>query len=177
MTKNESYVRFVRTEGTLSESLKEADQLARLLAEVLERPDIQDLIAAAHHVGASSHAIQETLRADMEALGFRSERKGLFSNFRVAGLRPDYFKELDEGGILFEVERGKTIANNMDLLDVWKTHICKEANHLFLLVPRIRETEKGVEQKILNTVTNRVGTFFQEGVQAIDVESVHIFGY
>jgi len=75
------------------------------------------------------------------------------------------------------VERGKTIANNMDLLDVWKTHICRDANHLFLLVPSIRETEKGVDQKIFNTVQNRVGTFFQDGVKAIDVESVHIFGY
>jgi hypothetical protein len=65
----------------------------------------------------------------------------------------------------------------MDLLDVWKTHICKEAKHLFLLVPTIRETEKGIDQKIYSTVCNRIGTFFQEGVQPIDVESVHIFEY
>jgi hypothetical protein len=113
----------------------------------------------------------------MENLGFSSERKGLFANFKVAGLRPDYFKQVDGGGILFEVERGKTIANNMDLLDVWKTHICKEARHLFLMVPKIRKTEKGAEQKIFNTVCNRMESFFQENVQPIDVDSVHIFGY
>ena len=31
-----------------------------------------------------------------------------------------------------EVERGKTTTNNMDLLDIYKCHICEEANHLFL---------------------------------------------
>ena len=34
-----------------------------------------------------------------------------------------------------EVERGKTTTNNMDLLDIYKCHICEEANHLFLFVP------------------------------------------
>jgi hypothetical protein len=105
MTKSGSYVRFVNAELSPSQSLKEADALATLVIEILERPDIRRLIASAHHVGASSQAIQETLMADVEALGFRSERKGLFSEFKVAGLRPDYFKELEGGGILFEVER------------------------------------------------------------------------
>jgi hypothetical protein len=30
---------------------------------------------------------------------------------------------------------GKALANNMDLLDLWKCHICREAHHLFLVVP------------------------------------------
>ena len=74
-------------------------------------------------------------------------------------------------------ERGKTIANNMDLLDVWKTHICPEAKHLFLMIPRIRVTGNQQEQKIFQSVEKRTGTFFNEQAHDIDVESVHLFGY
>jgi hypothetical protein len=113
----------------------------------------------------------------VEPLGFVSEKKGLFAAYKVSGIRPDYFKSLAGGGILFEVERGKTIANNMDLLDVWKTHLCSEAKHLFLMVPNIRVTEKGGSQKIFNTVENRIETFFLSESTPIDVNSVHLFGY
>ena len=113
----------------------------------------------------------------MLELGFTSEKKLLFSEYRVGGLRPDYYKPLSKGGILFEVERGKTIANNMDLLDVWKTHICKEANHLFLLVPNIRVSKNQNEAKIFPSVKNRIETFFNENISPIDVDSVHLFGY
>ena len=65
----------------------------------------------------------------------------------------------------------------MDLLDVWKTHICAEAKHLFLMVPLIRVTKTGGQQKIFNTVEKRIGAFFAENVLAIDVDSVHLFGY
>ena len=95
----------------------------------------------------------------------------------VSGIRPDYYKHLEGGGILFEVERGKTIANNMDLLDVWKTHICPSAKHLFLMVPRIRVTGSHQEQKIFQSVEKRIGTFFGEEARDIDVETVHLFGY
>ena len=113
----------------------------------------------------------------MEQLGFASEKKGLFANFKVSGIRPDYYKDVPGGGILFEVERGKTIANNMDLLDVWKTHICLQAKHLFLMVPNLRVTEKGKSQKIFSTVENRVETFFLNETTPIDVNTVHLFGY
>jgi hypothetical protein len=177
MSENESYEIFTRVDRSTSKGVRAASNVALDVLEVLNRPDIKESIKEGHHVGASSHLIQSSILRDMEILGFTSERKGLFADFKVAGLRPDYFKPLDDGGILFEVERGKTLANNMDLLDVWKTHICKEAKHLFLLVPLIRETEKGGEQKIFNSVTNRIATFFDEKVDPIDVESVHIFGY
>jgi hypothetical protein len=65
----------------------------------------------------------------------------------------------------------------MDLLDVWKTHLCSEAKHLFLMVPNVRVTEKGTAQKIFNTVENRIETFFLTESKPIDVHSVHIFGY
>ena len=41
----------------------------------------------------------------MNSLGFTSEKKGLFADYKVAGLRPDYFKKVGDSGILFEVER------------------------------------------------------------------------
>ena len=65
----------------------------------------------------------------------------------------------------------------MDLLDVWKTHICAEAKHLYLLIPLIRVTTKGKNQKIFGTVENRLSTFFKNELQPIDVSSIHLFGY
>ena len=136
-----------------------------------------DFVFASVFSGASSHSIQKAILAEMLELGFTSEKKLLFNEYKVGGLRPDYYKPLSKGGILFEVERGKTIANNMDLLDVWKTHICKEANHLFLLVPNIRVSKNQNEAKIFPSVKNRIETFFNENISAIDVDSVHLFGY
>lgn len=150
--------------------------LAQKVIKVLEKPGIRSAIRKVHKVGATSHAVQGAILHDMESLGFSSERKGLFSDFKVSGIRPDYYSSMG-GGILFEVERGKTIANNMDILDIWKTHICKDARHLFLLVPEVRVTEKGSEQRIFNTVENRIASFFGNDVEPIDVDSVHLFGY
>lgn len=41
-----------------------------------------------------------------------------------------------KSGIILEVERGKTLMNNMDLLDMWKCHICEHARYLFSIVPK-----------------------------------------
>ena len=68
------------------------------------------------------------------SLGFRDERRGLFSAYESA-LRPDYFREVGGTGVILEVERGKTTINNMDLLDFWKCHICEHADYLFSMVP------------------------------------------
>jgi hypothetical protein len=173
----ESYRVFLRPGLADSQNLTETLNLSRQVFEILTNKKVKDAIAEVHKFGASSHTVQKSILEQMESLGFVSEKKGLFASYKVSGIRPDYFKPLKEGGILFEVERGKTIANNMDLLDVWKTHLCSEAKHLFLLVPKIRVTEKGGAQKIFNTVENRIETFFLSGSTPIDVHSVHIFGY
>ncbi len=151
--------------------------VALSLKGILEEKSVSSAIESAHIFGASSLRIQEAITPCLESLGFASEKKGLFSDINVPGIRPDFYKEIPGGGIIVEVERGKTIANNMDLLDVWKTHICPSANHLFLLVPQIRVTKAGARQKIYSTVLNRVGAFFAETTDPIDVESVHVFGY
>jgi hypothetical protein len=166
-----------RVDLTSTPDFREVSKLANSVLEILNNKSVKDAIAKAHVFGASSHTIQKAILPQMLELGFTSEKKQLFSDYKVGGLRPDYYKQLATGGILFEVERGKTIANNMDLLDIWKTHICKEANHLFLLVPNIRVSKNLNEAKIFPSVKNRIETFFSENISAIDVDSVHLFGY
>ena len=166
-----------RVDLTSTPDFREVSKLANSVLEILNYKSVKDAIAKAHVFGASSHTIQKAILPQMLELGFTSEKKQLFSDYKVGGLRPDYYKPLATGGILFEVERGKTIANNMDLLDIWKTHICKEANHLFLLVPNIRVSKNLNEATIFPSVKNRIETFFSENISAIDVDSVHLFGY
>ena len=177
MEVTESYRVFLRPGLVESQNLKETLEVSRQVFEILKTQKVKDSIAEVHKFGASSHTVQKSILDQMDSLGFVSEKKGLFASYKVSGIRPDYFMSLDGGGILFEVERGKTIANNMDLLDVWKTHLCSEAKHLFLMVPNIRVTEKGGSQNIFNTVENRIVTFFLNESKPIDVNSVHIFGY
>jgi len=177
MEVTESYRVFLRPNLAESQNLIETLKVSREVREILENEEVRNAIAEVHKFGASSHTVQKSILNEMDSLGFVSEKKGLFASYKVSGIRPDYFKSIEGGGILFEVERGKTIANNMDLLDVWKTHLCSEAKHLFLMVPNIRVTEKGGSQKIFNTVENRIETFFLKESKPIDVNSVHLFGY
>ena len=177
MEVSESYRVFRRSDLVDSQNLNEALKVSRQVSEILKDQKARDAIAEVHKFRASSHAVQKSILSQMESLGFVSEKKGLFASYKVSGIRPDYFKSLSGGGILFEVERGKTIANNMDLLDVWKTHLCLEAKHLFLMVPNIRVNEKGGSQKIFNAVENRIETFFLSERKPIDVDTVHLFGY
>ena len=177
MEVTDSYRVFLRPGLTDSQNLRETREVSGQVREILNNQKVKDSIAEVHKFGASSHTVQKSILDQVEPLGFVSEKKGLFAAYKVSGIRPDYFKPIVGGGILFEVERGKTIANNMDLLDVWKTHLCSEAKHLFLMVPNIRVTEKGGSQKIFNTVENRIETFFLDENKPIDVNSVHIFGY
>jgi hypothetical protein len=160
-----------------SENLRAVLSMVKKLTATLNSPEVSKAIGEAHVFNASSHDIQNTLLGPMTSFGFSSEKKGLFESYSVSGIRPDYFLALDGGGILFEVERGKTIANNMDLLDVWKTHICLEARHLFLLIPHIRVNERGSKQKIFNAVENRISAFFAPNLTPIDVDTVTLFGY
>ena len=177
MEVTESYKVFLRPGLADSENLNSVLKISSVVREILSKQEIVEAIAQVHKFGASSHTVQKSILGQMESLGFTSEKTGLFASYKVSGIRPDYFKSLEDGGILFEVERGKTIANNMDLLDVWKTHLCIEAKHLFLMVPKIRVTEKGGSQKVFNTVANRIETFFLDESTPIDVNSVHLFGY
>jgi hypothetical protein len=118
-------------------------------------------------------AIQDVLLRKAEKLGFRSEKKGLFAKYKTSGLRPDYFLPMGKSGIIMEVERGKTLPNNMDLLDLWKCHICEEADYRFLIVPQVRQTRKGGSTKMFRPVLSRLETFFVPD-NYVNVEAVFL---
>jgi hypothetical protein len=172
------YSLFKRSDIEKFPEFEEVKAISLQVHEYLLRKEIVSQIASTHALGASSHEIQKIVKDFVVDLGFTSERKGLFAEYDVAGLRPDYFKKVGDSGILFEVERGKTNANNMDLLDVWKTHICKQAHHLFLMVPVVRQTATNPKgTKIYLGVEKRIATFFEDKENEVNVRSVSIFGY
>jgi hypothetical protein len=139
--------------------------------------EIRSKLAAANALGRSSHEVQACLVNHAKVLGFQSEKRGLFGNYAVNNLRPDYYLRLSSGrGIILEVERGRTLDNNMDLLDLWKCHICEEAQYLFLVVPLIRPNEKGKPTSIFANVAHRLEPFFQKD-NYVNVYGVVIFGY
>ena len=155
---------------------KEVEQLAHALLTHLNEPDVLTAIAAAHVVGAKSAAIQAILLHKAKELGFQDERKGLFVQYASSGLRPDYYRKVGSTGILMEVERGKILANNMDLLDFWKCHVCNEARYLFLVLPQLRQTKSGKKEKVVPRIRNRLSTFFLPG-NAVNVDGVFLFAY
>jgi hypothetical protein len=158
------------------EAFLEVAALAVKLRDYLDRVDVQDAIRDRHVLGASSAAIQGVILPNAIELGFQSEKEGLFAGYQVAGLRPDYYRPVGRTGILLEVERGKTTTNNMDLLDLWKCHICDRASYLFLVVPRERPSANGTVLRHFKQVSKRLGTFF-EPKNYVNVDAVHLFGY
>lgn len=158
----------------------DAKEIFDKLVSFMEETDTQNKLTKTHKLHAKSGEIQEILLSKTKELGFTSEKNGLFNNLSVKQLRPDYYLELQtqcntKRGIIMEVERGKTIANNMDLLDIWKCHICEEANFLFLIVPEIRQKAKG-QNTIYNSVKRRISTFFKLE-NYINVDGVFLIGY
>jgi hypothetical protein len=140
------------------------------------KEETQNKLADTHKLHAKSGEIQDIILNETKKLGFVSEKNGLFNNLLVKQLRPDYFLKIDNGsGIIMEVERGKTIANNMDLLDIWKCHICDEANFLFLIIPNIRQSATG-QNIIFKTVERRMLTFFEKE-NYTNVDGVFLIGY
>ncbi len=153
-----------------------AQNIFNELVTFMSETETQNRLADTHKLHAKSGEIQEIILSKTMELGFTSEKNGLFNNLSVKQLRPDYFLKLDnKSGIIMEVERGKTIANNMDLLDIWKCHICKEANFLFLIIPNIRQTATG-QNIIFNTVERRMSTFFKTE-NYTNVDGVFLIGY
>ncbi len=124
----------------------------------------------------SSAEVQAAFLPFALELGFTSEAKGLFLEYENK-LRPDYYRQVGDSGILLEVERGKTTTNNMDLLDFWKCHLCRSADYLFLLVPQaLKHNDSMTPKKEYNSVVKRLNTFFVPGNET-NVRAVHIFGY
>ena len=154
----------------LIEDIKEVIITAEKLGKYLGQNELRQQMDDANSLGNSSKKIQDIFINYCEKLGFESEKNGLF---KYHNLRPDYYKKLNTGGILFEVERGKTLTNNMDLYDLWKCHICKEANHLFLFVPKNVSHKKNIYESTFR----RFSSFFREEKNHINIDTVFLFGY
>ena len=153
--------------------------IAVRLLDHLNEPAAQLQIAAANQPGGSSALVQAVFARQAAELGFSSEKKGLFASYKSA-LRPDYYLPLSEfeTGIILEVERGKTTTNNMDLLDMWKCHLCESAHHLFLLVPNeLRHNPVMTPKREYVAVTRRLETFFQPAENYVNVRTCWVFGY
>jgi hypothetical protein len=160
----------------LESEFAEASVIANQLEQRMATEIIRTAIEQVHKLGGKSQDIQALLRHDLELLGFQNEKAGLFANMEVSALRPDFYRPVGQTGIIAEVERGKTITNNMDLLDLWKCHICSRAHFLFLIVPLARKSENGTTIKAFEQANRRLATFFEPRNQ-VNVEAVFLFGY
>ena len=174
------YERRVRSHLNPSETteVERVDELAGQLVAHLHSS--AEIIAALHIYGAQSKAIQDTVGELLcDRLRFRSEVVLTPQHGLVTQARPDFYFDLGAGrGVIAEVERGGTTANNHDLKDLWKAHIAPNAHHLFLVVPEELRNESGaVRERPFPKVVRRIGAFFGEPRREVDVLSAHVFGY
>jgi len=168
------YVEWAK-EGIESDgSYKKARHIAEKLRDFLDQEETEAEIRKADVPGAPSGKIQAIILPFAKKQGFENEAKGKFEDYKCKDLRPDYFHS--EAGILLEVERGKTRMNNMDLLDIWKCHICEQARYLFLIIPKARRHKKKRPEKQFHLTNNRIATFFRKE-NYVNVDAVFLFGY
>jgi hypothetical protein len=171
------YEKFSKEHGKFPNELKQVSLIAEQLRAYLETELVCIAIREVHKLHGSSQQVQSLLKDKLSELDFKSEKKGLFKEYKVPSLRPDFYREVGNSGILVEIERGKTIANNMDLLDIWKCHLCTQADFLFLVVPCERKNNKGQVTRTFDRVSKRMKTFFEPSNNYVNVEAVYLFGY
>jgi len=172
-----SLVKLVQQEQLKKQNYQEVEEVGDKLHRYLCEPEVYKRINEANSPGRSSAAVQSVFLDYAKSLGFQSEKKGLFKNHPTKGLRPDYFLKTNSSGILLEVERGKTTMNNMDLLDLWKCHICSEADYLFLMVPKqLAHNERSKPYNPFDKVVDRMSPFFKKGGYT-NVLALFIYGY
>jgi hypothetical protein len=171
------YSKFSKTSGNFPDELEQVSSIAEELRDYMATELVCSAIRDVHKLNANSQQVQGLLEEKLSELGFRSEKKDLFRGCKVPSLRPDFYRKVGKSGILVEIERGKTIANNMDLLDIWKCHLCAEADFLFLVVPCERRNHKGQVTKAFDRASKRMATFFEPSKNYVNVEAVYLFGY
>ena len=104
-------------------------------------------------------------------MGFKKGTSELFAEFGKKYI-PDFNLSLSGGrGVIFEVEKSRTIENNNDILDLWKCHICASAQYLLLMVPLSYNS-----RIVYANVLKRMEPFFREG-NYINVSGVFVMGY
>lgn len=152
------------------------------MAEYLRR-QLEDRAAdidLAHVHGAPSAHVQAIASAVLKGqLGFTEEVILTPQDGIVSQPRPDFYFSLAPGrGVIAEVERGGTVNNNHDLKDMWKAHIAKDVQHLFLIVPNSNwKADGGARERPFIRVSNRMAAFFGDARREIDVLTCHVFGY
>ena len=163
-------------DASRSAEVPDVRTLAAALSAQISGDGVATALAAIPAIGGTSHAVDAVLTPLASRLGFESQRKDLFAAY-PSRLRPDWYRPLGEGvgGILLEVERGKALTNNMDLLDLWKCHICREAHHLFLVVPYQVKRSYAIEA-VYKRVVMRMATFM-EPANKVNVATISVFGY
>ena len=152
--------------------LKEIFKISNIIEEYLNQREVYQRIQNSNVKGTDSQVIQKIIEEIAIPLGFKDEKQGLFKKYKDSGLRPDFYKKIAKNGILMEVERGKTTTNNMDLLDIYKCHICEEASHLFLFVP----IEVSHTENIYKNVCKKVSNFFIKK-NYLNIDSLIVYGY
>ena len=173
-----AYEEFIQDHVASLDELATVRAIAHQLRLHLDTAEVRVRIQQAHQPGVSSQVIQATFLDYARELGFHSESRGLFAEYRTPGLRPDYYMPVGTTGILLEVERGKTLTNNMDLLDFWKCHLCIHANYLFLLIPSgVGEDEVPHLRGAFGTVSKRLSSFFDIPRNYTNVWGLFLFGY
>ena len=151
------------------------DEIKNKLLDHLNSPAVLVKIEQANQPNKSSREVQDAFLKEAHDLGFKDESKGLFANYHNKALRPDYFLQIGNTGILLEVERGKITTNNMDFLDFWKCHICEHAHYLFLMVPKV-VLHGNSTKKEFSSVQKRLDSFFTV-TNYTNVRGLSIFGY
>ena len=168
------YVELMKEEIQSAASFKSAQAIAITLRDFMNRPEIEEDILRKDICGANGTEIENVILPCTRELGFEAEKTRLFAKYECRNLRPDYFQR--QVGIRLEVERGKTVMNNMDLLDIWKCNICEQARYLFLIIPKARRNRKGGSAKQFHLTQNRMTSFFRKENQ-VNVDAVFLFGY
>ena len=152
---------FVRSDLESSSEWNEVQGIATYLVDHMNEPTVYEALCKANVPGSKSQDIQHIISKKMAELGFRDESKGLFAGYSTRGLTPDYYRDVGCTGVILEVERGKTINNNMDFLDFWKCHICRVASFLILLVPvELRHNYEDSPTRAFQAASNRLESFF-----------------
>lgn len=170
-------LKILKKENLENEIFSEVENIGNTLFEYLKNPQVQEQLDLANQPRNSSSVVQNVFLPKALELGFHSEKKGLFTSIPTSNLRPDYYRKIKNSGIIIEVERGKTIMNNMDMLDFWKCHLCEHANHLFLFVPNeLKHNGDSRPYDCFNIVSNRMTPFFEK-TNYTNVHSLWIFGY
>jgi hypothetical protein len=152
--------------------------IAEEILKYLNQPEILKKLEEANKPNISSGIVQNVFLGKASELGFKDESNGLFNEYLNKKLRPDYFLQLGNTGILMEVERGKTNDNNMDFLDFWKCHICNHAHYLFLCVPKVlrqNESTNSIKKPYQKVVNNMESFFLPENYT--NVRGLVVIGY